>query len=411
LMNMSQLLTSLPLEVRLYLLNFCDHGDLRNLSLCSRQCYEETAPFLWSNILVPFTRLNDEILHVRNLKHTLHLQIRRSQNDSVSSDDTAKRKRATNFLHLVRSLDADQLKSITLVRQSFDCDIDVLGGAFPLLKSFSCTEFSLPCWGFLKQFRQLTKLCLTECDVSDHDLQNLNYLSLEELVLRECAGVSSKSMYSTSKATHLKYFAFSLQNNLKVEDFSNTLQQFKNVKRFVLSLSGNDIRDSTFSNAGNCFSKVTVLTLCVRYVTGEALAHLSALDALEEIHLDRCPRITASGFKHLSKIPSLTYIDLWNTAVDDSSLQDILIIPSLMKLSLNGCGCVTDEAFCHLEDQHSYLEELDISYTSVTDIGLLYLRHMNSLEKVYTGGSRITDDGAKCLSSLLPRVSMLKWSI
>ena len=92
-----------------------------------------------------------------------------------------------------------------------------------------------------------------------------------------------------------------------------------------------------------------------------------------------------------------------------------LLIALLMLPFLTGCSeknpdpdhlempsSTTDEQLAEKLKGLTKLERLDLSYTKITDAGLVHLKGLSNLKELYLWKTKITDAGVKSLKEALP---------
>jgi hypothetical protein len=160
-------------------------------------------------------------------------------------------------------------------------------------------------------------------------------------------------------------------------------------------------------------------------LTDRGMAELDNFPGLESLWINNSPRVTASGFRHLSRLTKLTTLDLIDcTRFCDADLANLRDATSLRKLflgqtlvagaglaqlsrlqqlsSVTVCGpaaAVTDDGLAGVGSL-SGLEDLDLSTTRVTDKGLIHLRKLTKLTCLRLNQTRVNGSGFKHLSNL-----------
>ena len=133
-------------------------------------------------------------------------------------------------------------------------------------------------------------------------------------------------------------------------------------------------------------------------ITNSGLAHLSKLTSLTFLNLDGCFCITNAGLLHLRRLP-LRHLDLrWCKNITSTGLANVADIVSLHYLNLSN-NHITDIGLMHIS--HLPLHYLNLSgCSSITIAGLV---HISSLPLNYlnlSGCSRITSACLEHISSL-----------
>jgi hypothetical protein len=140
------------------------------------------------------------------------------------------------------------------------------------------------------------------------------------------------------------------------------------------------------------------------YVTGRTLRFLG----------EQCPRLQqlqpsrwtdACALQHLASLRNLQHLDLGDADVDvcqidDATLAAAALVTSLSSLCLQRCKWITDSAMVPLA-RLEHLQSLNLSSTSVTGQGLLWLAGKTPIQELYLADCRQVDDtGLQCIAQL-----------
>jgi mono/diheme cytochrome c family protein len=129
----------------------------------------------------------------------------------------------------------------------------------------------------------------------------------------------------------------------------------------------------------------------------------SALD-VDLSHLTRA--FNDSHVTLLERIaPNIFWLDLHETAVNDSTLGIVTKCSNLMRLHLDKTR-VTSAGLSALKDSEN-LTYLNIIGTSVDDAGLTHLMKLTNLEKLYLTNSKVTQTGIAKLQQVLPKLKII----
>jgi hypothetical protein len=102
--------------------------------------------------------------------------------------------------------------------------------------------------------------------------------------------------------------------------------------------------------------------------------------------------------KHLSGLTEWQDLDLTGTQVTDVGLEHLKGVPWLRTIKLN-CTRITDAGLEHLEGL-TQLRWLDLSRTRATDVGLEHLKDLSQLQSWHVGDTRVADLGLVHLKRL-----------
>jgi hypothetical protein len=97
------------------------------------------------------------------------------------------------------------------------------------------------------------------------------------------------------------------------------------------------------------------------------------------------------------QVPSITRIDVWNTAVGDAGVAALARLPRIADLQLGGTQ-MTDDGLAALSG-HPEIGSLGLSYTNIGDSGLRHLHALTELSVLDLRQTRVTAAG---LSQLQP---------
>ncbi len=226
-------------------------------------------------------------------------------------------------------------------------------------------------------------------------------------------------------------------------------------KRDGKPVVGVDLSDTKVTDADLALLKqlpdLQLLRLAVTGVTGDGLEHLKGLKKLDFLVLERT-KITDKSLARLKVIPSLQTLDLGGTSVGDEGVAHLKSLDRLVFLNLSMTK-VTDAGIAHLKDLKQ-LEELglliaaqirsnfseshdsrrtsvcgpfsaisanwaavrnltlfaqrSVSFTKITDAGLLHLRGMSSLKSLDLSSTKVTAKGIKALQDSLPKTNIME---
>lgn len=125
-------------------------------------------------------------------------------------------------------------------------------------------------------------------------------------------------------------------------------------------------------------------------ITDQGLEHLTQL-GLELLDVSNCRMITSTGLVHISKIASLTELDL-GYCVGASGFECLLSLRNLKKLVLEVCS--VGDLVCAILAQFPAIEELNLTDTAVTEEGLEHLSKL-PLKTLIVQGCSVGDSSLK----------------
>ena len=138
-------------------------------------------------------------------------------------------------------------------------------------------------------------------------------------------------------------------------------------------------------------------------LTDESLTKLAALKSLEHLVLPNNGTFTLSAVSQLNNLPSLKWLEVSGIVQDGSGL-DLSKLTSLTYLDLKMAkgDTLRDEDLSTIS-KLKRLEHLRLypwSSSTISDAGLAHLADLPSLEMLDVGGLNITDDGMRHLGKL-----------
>ena len=215
--------------------------------------------------------------------------------------------------------------------------------------------------------------------IRDHSLTNagLAHLAklplLEELELVGKGRVNDPGLAHLAKIPHLKY----------------------------LMLEGLVFTDAGMAHLKNCPS-LRILDLSTqKKLTNSTLIHLSEIPQLERISFYWNENITDEGIAHLTKLKSLSMLNIKHSKVTCAGLIHLAKIKTLVNLTLPDRG-VTDAGIEHIAQLHN-LKKLwagSSSSTPLTDRSLKYISSLINLEELNIHGAGLSDEGMKDIAKL-----------
>jgi len=237
------------------------------------------------------------------------------------------------------------------------------------------TDCALQALGDLYNLR---KLDFSQCDlITDTGLQMLDNLEvLEELSLGWCRSLSDQGLAAVAaqpgRAEHLR----------------------------ILRLSRCHLTDEGLVHLGKLQALEELdLNGCHRLsstATGRALAQLPRLEVLD---VSYCPNILRAGWQ--GKIDKVRTLELCYAGVADGHLQHLEHLPALLELNLDSCP-VGDTALAHLANHNvtPNLRALDLADTDLTDTGMTHIAKFQKLQRLSIFYCDVSNRGLRYLAQL-----------
>jgi serine/threonine protein kinase/Leucine-rich repeat (LRR) protein len=236
----------------------------------------------------------------------------------------------------------------------------------------------------LAGFTNLRELSLADCErISDAGLQCLgNLRQLQNLNLTHTQ-ITDAALAAVATLSDLRQL--SLMHCIHISDAGLAqLRTLKQLQKLDLSLTG--VSDSGLEHIKE-LPQLKELVLTATDVKG--LQHVSQLRNLQILNLHDT-KITDTCLQDLKNLSRLRSLDLSQTKVTDEGLATVAAHSELRDLYLWDCEKIGDPGVQHLKDlQH--LQVLHLEGTGVTDVGLQHLKNLRQLEKLLLGHTAVSD--------------------
>jgi hypothetical protein len=166
-----------------------------------------------------------------------------------------------------------------------------------------------------------------------------------------------------------------------------------------------DLSDTLVSSFGatvlSCLSNIRSLTLSFTKVSDLTMRSLESLQGLQVLSLENIA-LGDGGLGSLGQLPQLKELELYAAKITDTGLLKFCCLPaarSLLVLDLGSCVLVGDVSLKHGVTRMRQLEQLNLSYTCVTDVGAVAL--LAALPKLTLLNLSHTDVTDRCMSCAL----------
>lgn len=138
-------------------------------------------------------------------------------------------------------------------------------------------------------------------------------------------------------------------------------------------------------------------------LTDETLSQLPVLPNLVELHLagNNHGELNGSGLAHLAKFPKLTKLQFSLINITDDGLKSLGSCEAVTELSLTECQKITNAGIAHLVSLKQ-LAKLSIWRCEIDDAAIESLSQLKSVRKMSFGGLKISDAGREKLQTALP---------
>lgn len=204
---------------------------------------------------------------------------------------------------------------------------------------------------------------------------------------------------------------------IKDDDFSRLapLKELKSIR-----LDGIQAGDAAFAFARTTPELTGLTTTGNDRVTDAVFEHLAALEKIQSLQLQKCPRITGVGFAKLACLPKLEIVWLDGSGLTDAGLSELAgggailhlvisttgitdrgldaILPrlrNLRTLNIDGCSGVTGSSFAHLKGLAALTDinwgRIKGDKTTMSPEALAFIGACNSLRRLNIDSVPLTD--------------------
>ncbi|XP_061375828.1 F-box/LRR-repeat protein 3 isoform X1 [Gastrolobium bilobum] len=284
----------------------------------------------------------------------------------------------------------------------------------------------------LNKLSMLQSIILDGCLVTSDGLRAIGNLciSLRELSLRKCLGVTDEALsFLVSKHKDLRKLDITCCRkitNVSIASIANSCISLTSLKMesctlvpreaFILigqkchyleelDLTDNEIDDEGLKSISRC-SRLSILKagICLS-ITDIGLAYVGmGCSKLKELDLYRSTGVTDLGISAIARgCPGLEMINTsYCTSITDSTLMSLSKCPNLKTLEIRGCLLVTSIGLAAIAMNCKQLRRLDIKKCyNIDDSGMIPLAHFSqNLRQINLSYSSITDVGLLSLASI-----------
>jgi len=260
----------------------------------------------------------------------------------------------------------------------------------------SLTEISLSkCMGvtdeglssLVTKHRELKKLDITCCRKITHfsiaHITN-SCTSLTSLRMESCVLVSKEAFVLIGQRCHFLE-ELDLTDNEVDDEGLRSISRCSKLSSLKLGICLN-ITDEGIAHIGKCCSKLVELDLyrSAGITDTGILAIAGGCPGLEMINIAYCDKITDSSFLSLSKCLKLNTLESRGCPLVTSFGLAAIVVgcKQLIKLDIKKCYNINDAGMIPLAHFSQNLRQINLSYTSVTDVGLLSLASISCLQNM-----------------------------
>ncbi|XP_054783339.1 F-box/LRR-repeat protein 3-like [Prosopis cineraria] len=284
----------------------------------------------------------------------------------------------------------------------------------------------------LNKLAMLQSIILDGCLVTSSGLMAIgnSCISLKELSLSKCVGVTDEALsLVVSKQRDLRKLDITccrMITDISIASIANSCINLTSLKMescglvpreaFILigqrchslkdlDLTDNEIDDEGLKSISSCAGLSNLkLGICLN-ITDRGLSYVGkCCSKLKELDLYRSTGITDSGISGIARgCPELVMINAaYCTAITDSSLLSLSQCSKLKTLEIRGCTLVTSIGLAAIANKCKLLTCLDIKKCyNIDDRGMISIAHFSqNLRQINFSYSSITDLGLLSLASL-----------
>ncbi|KAL8140998.1 hypothetical protein V2J09_007019 [Rumex salicifolius] len=233
--------------------------------------------------------------------------------------------------------------------------------------------------------KELMKVDITCCrkitDLSIAYIAN-SCTHLRSLKMESCAMVSMESFVLIGQRCRLLE-ELDVTDNVVDDEGLKSISRCKNLSSLKLGIC-NNVTDEGLIQVGICCSKIVDLDLyrCIGINDSALLAISQGCPGLETINMSYCKDITDNSLLALSKCSNLNTLECRGCPLITS--MGLVAIAAgcrqLTKLDIKKCSNIDDFGMIPLARFSQNLRHINLSYSSITDVGLLSLASISCLQ-------------------------------
>lgn len=303
----------IPPELLELIFFYCTNEDATNYACTSKRAYASVKHLMWREVVVNFQRsslIRNDIME--NLRHARSLEF----SASPKGDTHRLGLEYPRFLSFFKAHVLQRLSLSNVPDSLVVCTLDLLHS----LTELNISSVSMSNWTCITQLSQLLSLCLSNCNVSDEDLEKISELKVHKLELVLCQDVTAKGLENITMFVSLTDLKFTDVFRSIHEPQFVCLYKLKQLVR--LDLSDTDAGDLLFMHASDNYIHLRHLVL-------------------------RFTRLSDAGLFYISKLPKLTYLNISLCNISDEGLS-FVAVGTLRELDIRSCPRVTEQGIMHL---------------------------------------------------------------
>ena len=378
----------LPDEIS-HIFSFLSSKDLKNISLCSKQCNVFVAPWLWEYVggrsSLDDVNVIDRLLDMPIPLHVAHCR-RLTLNLGLKLGRTNKMEEIIKMFLSLIELSAPEILVAYLKYGACKPILEILEECLSAVSTMGgVTSVHLICSN-KKDLPVLDESCKLKVlhllnDINVDFLRSISrkfpdlhrYTSLEELEIVQMK-LSADDVKGITSLPCLKILRLKGVFDGYVGDHDlHNLKSLKQLNYFQLVELAQPFRGFEFLQSLQ--PGLMELNLCRNKAFDDmCMLNLKTCSRLRKVNLADTG-ITGTGWREISNLTHLKELNLDSCRITDHGLEEMKHLTSLQVLILTSCLHITDACLEHLSLLMS-LDVLDLSYTQVTGSTLYHLKHL-----------------------------------
>ncbi len=245
----------------------------------------------------------------------------------------------------------------------------------------------------------LVVLDLRGTKIGDEGVNSLTKLDkLVDLKIRSTS-VSGESMATIGKMTKLRYLA--LEDAGVGDEHIGELAPLKNLVSF--NIMRTFVSDEGLAHFGD--QKFQDVRLRDTAVGGPGLEALKgSIPTLKYLDLSET-LIDNDGLSYIAPFTNLETLSVWNGTMDDDGLEPLTALTKLKSLDIHGCRGLSSDCAEHLMKMKN-LEVLNIAESNFDDDGLAKLAELEHLKSISIGQTGVTSEGVNAFKEKHPNCTV-----
>ena len=188
------------------------------------------------------------------------------------------------------------------------------------------------------------------------------------------------------------------------QEILQSLKDFESLKK--ISFRGTKF---TLSNPETIhgFKNIDSLSMVCCEITDEELSFVSKMENLIEIQLFKMNTITDKALKFFKDLKKIEYVDLrLSRSITDNGIDYITGNGKLKSFKSSLCQLITNKSMAYIA-RNPLMEELDIRFSQVDDVGFSQLSNLKELKRLELKGCHKLSDKSVIVISQFKKINIL----